>query len=204
MVSSIIVSTAVERKKGPSKATIDSSIARHALSNITVGTKLAVYWPEEDAYYSGIVTTRHQKHCMCTVRYDDGDTETINLAEERFRIVRDGGGYGNNALDNTVAAAVCDVKATMMEKLGEQQKHHFDSRKKMSDDDAGDEPRETQNERSILLSAGNGDLPIPKVVPPQITTSSIGRTPMYGPPTAFLVTDDDYEIYWPKVGNMVE
>mmetsp|Transcript_11645 Transcript_11645/g.24937 ORF Transcript_11645/g.24937 Transcript_11645/m.24937 type:complete len:127 (+) Transcript_11645:147-527(+) len=112
MVSSIIVSTAVERKKGPSKATIDSSIARHALSNITVGTKLAVYWPEEDAYYSGIVTTRHQKHCMCTVRYDDGDTETINLAEEQFRIVHDGGGYG--AIADVVVVVVAAYYATVV------------------------------------------------------------------------------------------
>mmetsp|Transcript_18243 Transcript_18243/g.32943 ORF Transcript_18243/g.32943 Transcript_18243/m.32943 type:complete len:758 (-) Transcript_18243:365-2638(-) len=208
MVSPIVVSTAVERKLGLSKATIDSSSAHHLLSNITMGTKLAIYWPEDDAYYSGIVTTRHQKHCMCTVCYDDGDMETINLAEEQFRIVCGGGGNdgnGNNTLSNTVTAAVCDVKATM-EELGEQQKNDddFDSRKKMLDDDAEDEPRVTQNQRRILVSAGNDDPPIPKVVPPPIITSSIGRIPVSGPHTAFLVSDDDHEIHWPKVGNMVE
>ena len=59
------------------------------LSKITVGTKLSVYWPDDNAYYP----CETKDHCptpasdhVYTLRYEDGETETVDLATEKFRI----------------------------------------------------------------------------------------------------------------------
>jgi DNA mismatch repair protein MSH6 len=71
-----------------------STLAKHRgiLSSITIGTKLAVYWPDDDEYYP-CITRVHRKllgndpgHTY-ELHYDDGAIETIDLSRERFRII---------------------------------------------------------------------------------------------------------------------
>eukprot|EP00581_Thalassiosira_minuscula_P015198 CAMPEP_0183714366 /NCGR_PEP_ID=MMETSP0737-20130205/8898_1 /TAXON_ID=385413 /ORGANISM="Thalassiosira miniscula, Strain CCMP1093" /LENGTH=926 /DNA_ID=CAMNT_0025943275 /DNA_START=152 /DNA_END=2932 /DNA_ORIENTATION=+ len=60
------------------------------LTQVTVGTKIAVHWQAEKKYYPGVVAAHHpndwQAH-VYTINYDDGDVETIDLAIERFRVL---------------------------------------------------------------------------------------------------------------------
>lgn len=65
------------------------------LSRITVGSKILVYWPDDDEYYPGVVASHHPtrvKPHLYKINYEDGDVEKIDLAKERFRIVDDGEG----------------------------------------------------------------------------------------------------------------
>ncbi len=60
------------------------------LKRITVGTRLAVYWPDDKEYYP-CVTTHHRptpnSDYVYTLRYDDSEIETVDLVTERFRII---------------------------------------------------------------------------------------------------------------------
>mmetsp|Transcript_684 Transcript_684/g.1403 ORF Transcript_684/g.1403 Transcript_684/m.1403 type:complete len:95 (-) Transcript_684:126-410(-) len=65
------------------------------LSQITIGTKISIYWPmPDDEWYPAIVAKSRPvpkslsgNHAYYTINYDDGEVETINLAEEQFRII---------------------------------------------------------------------------------------------------------------------
>lgn len=104
---SAVSGTGTGRSTGPS-AVADPD--ERTLSQITLGAKIAVYWPDDDQYYPGIVAARDPtrgRH-VYTIRYDDGELETVDLAAERFRLPE---GDGPAA----VAAAVGRVKATLDE-----------------------------------------------------------------------------------------
>ena len=52
---------------------------------LLVGTRLRVFWPLDSTWYTGVVTAslgdRHR------ILYDDGDTEDLDLAEERYELL---------------------------------------------------------------------------------------------------------------------
>lgn len=79
----------VSKSKSRAKSNISQSQLR-LLKRITVGTRLAVYWPDDREYYP-CVTTHHrptpESEYVYTLRYDDSEIETIDLAMERFRII---------------------------------------------------------------------------------------------------------------------
>ena len=54
---------------------------------VSIGSKIAVYWEEDNAYYPGVVASYKPKFRRYKVLYDDGDVEKLNLTEERFRII---------------------------------------------------------------------------------------------------------------------
>ncbi|KAL7545528.1 hypothetical protein ACHAWF_008869 [Thalassiosira exigua] len=58
----------------------------HLLPQICKGVMLEIYWEEDDKYYPGVVVEHHGGHDY-TIRYDDGEKEKIDMAEEKFRIV---------------------------------------------------------------------------------------------------------------------
>ena len=63
---------------------------RHAidLSQVTVGTRTAIYWENEGQYFSGTVTKMMPlRKKPYHVKYDDGDQEWINFNHERFYII---------------------------------------------------------------------------------------------------------------------
>ena len=58
------------------------------LCNIKVGSRVAVYWDGEDAYFEGTVTRERQNHKRrFFIEYDDGDQEWINFSKQRFHLV---------------------------------------------------------------------------------------------------------------------
>lgn len=50
-----------------------------------LGKKLSVYWPADDAWYSGTVTDHNLSNGQHLVKYDDGEEEWVLLAHERVR-----------------------------------------------------------------------------------------------------------------------
>jgi len=82
-------SDSVSKSKPRAKSIISPSQLR-LLRRITVGTRLAVYWPDDKEYYP-CVTTHHrptpESEYVYTLQYDDSEIETIDLATERFRII---------------------------------------------------------------------------------------------------------------------
>lgn len=56
----------------------------HLLSHVRVGDELEVWWPLDNAYYSGVVgaVLPAGRHRVC---YADGDVEELVLAAEQWR-----------------------------------------------------------------------------------------------------------------------
>ena len=54
-------------------------------SLVQVGRRVAVFWADDDAWYTGLVTAYSKKHRKHTVQYDDGDIEMKNLACAKYR-----------------------------------------------------------------------------------------------------------------------
>jgi monoamine oxidase len=91
-----------KRRKAPIQAKKVAASQMKLLSNIKVGTKLAILWPDDKNYYSGIIKAHHamnpekygsyyeeDKGFVYTIHYEDGTKETLNLAHESFRIIDD-------------------------------------------------------------------------------------------------------------------
>ncbi|KAK3263348.1 hypothetical protein CYMTET_27845 [Cymbomonas tetramitiformis] len=53
---------------------------------VTVGTRLEIYWEDNDEFYPGVVKNFNDDGAALVV-YDDGDEETLNLSEEKFNIL---------------------------------------------------------------------------------------------------------------------
>lgn len=51
-----------------------------------VGDRIKVFWPEEKEWFKGSVT-RVNAGGKCHINYDDGDTEWIQLAEQKWEIL---------------------------------------------------------------------------------------------------------------------
>lgn len=63
------------------------------LSQVDVGSRIEVYWTGDKRYYPGTLASRVLSlgpH-VYEVQYDDGDYHDLDLREERFRILKDGG-----------------------------------------------------------------------------------------------------------------
>lgn len=91
------------KRKAPMEAKRVAASQLKLLSDVKVGTKLAILWPDDEIYYRGIVKAHHSmvsgKYGSCyaeedkgfvyTIDYDDGSEETLNMAHERFHIIKD-------------------------------------------------------------------------------------------------------------------
>lgn len=58
---------------------------RSSASNYTVGTRISVFWPEEETFFQGTVSQVLENGQVC-VDYDDGDKETLDLSKERYKL----------------------------------------------------------------------------------------------------------------------
>ena len=85
-----------------------SNYRRQQLAQLTIGTKLEIYWQDDNVHYPGTVAAHFpnewQQH-IYTIDYDDGESESVDMATERFRILGGtlasasagaGGGDNNN------------------------------------------------------------------------------------------------------------
>eukprot|EP00854_Cymbomonas_tetramitiformis_P034111 gene34111-biopygen13323 len=55
-------------------------------SVVTVGSKIEVFWEDDDCFYPGVVK-EFNKDGKAHVLYDDGDEETLDLSKENFKII---------------------------------------------------------------------------------------------------------------------
>jgi hypothetical protein len=71
----------------PPEATFDWATlpAPNYAQTVQVGTKLSVYWPKDDQYYPGTVTSINRRGFF-KVTYDDGQEETLDLNKEVYRV----------------------------------------------------------------------------------------------------------------------
>jgi len=53
-----------------------------SLKRSLLNHRLTVYWPDDDAWYCGSVVGFEPKEATHAVLYDDGVTESLNIAEE--------------------------------------------------------------------------------------------------------------------------
>jgi hypothetical protein len=60
---------------------------------LTIGTRLDVFWPLDNRYYSGTVTALGSVPAQVSLLYDDDETEWIDLNERDFRLLPAGGGF---------------------------------------------------------------------------------------------------------------
>ncbi|KAL7545746.1 hypothetical protein ACHAWF_009099 [Thalassiosira exigua] len=78
------------------------------LSRVRIGTRVAIYWPNDDLFYHGTVVDHlpndWQRH-VYRIAYDDGEVETIDLAIEKMKILS-GGGEGVAGDEGEGAGAV--------------------------------------------------------------------------------------------------
>ena len=56
-----------------------------------VGKRVEVFWPKDDRYYPGVVTSYTHKKSVFhhTIQYDDGEKEKLNLAKQTWREIDD-------------------------------------------------------------------------------------------------------------------
>jgi hypothetical protein len=93
----------------PSKET-SSAAHLKLLADITVGTRIGVYWPDDDQYYPCTISAHRPKRGKDTghryeLLYDDGGIETIDLSNERFRLLRGHNKNKKNVRDDSDDAA---------------------------------------------------------------------------------------------------
>ncbi|KAK3242625.1 hypothetical protein CYMTET_47689 [Cymbomonas tetramitiformis] len=63
-----------------------SSATSTTASKVTVGTKIEVFWEDDDCFYPGVVKEFNEDG-KAHVLYDDGDEETLDLSKENFKII---------------------------------------------------------------------------------------------------------------------
>ena len=94
-------SVVAQRKAGDDAApddtcvTIDPSSDRSTRSLVNtligVGSRVAVYWDDDDTYYPATVTNSRSRGVPFFLQYDDGEEEWIDLRTHKFRILGDFG-----------------------------------------------------------------------------------------------------------------
>lgn len=82
-----------EQGEGGASSARDAAKSRR-LSQLAVGARIEVYWPDDGVFYAGVISAHHppnewQSH-VYTVNYDDGEVETIDMENERFRVLSAG------------------------------------------------------------------------------------------------------------------
>jgi hypothetical protein len=58
---------------------------------VEIGSRVAVYWPQDNQYYEATVTrVRDKTRLLHFLEYDDGESEWIDLDQNKFRILPKG------------------------------------------------------------------------------------------------------------------
>jgi hypothetical protein len=61
------------------------------MPNVTIGSRISVYWADYDQYYDATVTSKDTtgtKKPLLYLEYDDGDCDWVDLREHTFRLIR--------------------------------------------------------------------------------------------------------------------
>ncbi|CAN4099858.1 unnamed protein product [Withania somnifera] len=78
--------TSAKKKPSSSKYRVTETLQ---CDGSLVGRKIKVWWPLDEAYYEGVVSSYNSSKKKFTVNYTDGDVEKINLSKERWQLVDD-------------------------------------------------------------------------------------------------------------------
>lgn len=68
---------------------------------VKVGDAISVYWPDDRTWYDGEVKSIDAISGTCEVLYNDGERETLNLEEEKYKSK---GGKGEELIDRVLAS----------------------------------------------------------------------------------------------------
>ena len=73
------------RSSQPSPESIDSDWWK----DITPGCRISVYWKADDKYYEATVIKQRGSSSRFHLKYDDGDTEVVDMSQEIFKFVKE-------------------------------------------------------------------------------------------------------------------
>lgn len=76
----------IERKLKDKSTTEEETVSIEKLKEL-VGCRLKVYWPNDKAWYKGVVAKFHPGSRKHIIKYDDGDEETLYLPNEKYKIL---------------------------------------------------------------------------------------------------------------------
>jgi hypothetical protein len=78
------------RKKLKVSKDTNSDIRNSELTQIKVGTRVAVWWPDDRRYYEGVVSKKQSEASWRPfyLEYDDGEAEWIDFRQHKFKILR--------------------------------------------------------------------------------------------------------------------
>jgi DNA mismatch repair protein MSH6 len=72
----------------PSAAAASASNLKAPWQQVSIGSRVEVYWPDDKTYYAASVTgQQHIGKSVFTLAYDDGEVERVDLSTENFRIL---------------------------------------------------------------------------------------------------------------------
>ncbi|KAL6331445.1 hypothetical protein AAG906_011384 [Vitis piasezkii] len=78
--------TQSKRKRTPGKEASGSHDDKSPGEEL-VGSKIKVWWPDDEAFYEGVIDSFDPKESKHKVLYADGDVEVLILKEERYKLV---------------------------------------------------------------------------------------------------------------------
>ena len=116
-------------------STSSSAVAEPCLSSIVVGTRIEVYWPDDDEYYVATVTVIQQAtpNMIYTLRYDDGEVETLDLSRETWRIA------SSQKKPSEISRKDNDKRRIIVEREGEETDEYEFLADASDEEDTGDE-----------------------------------------------------------------
>jgi hypothetical protein len=129
------------KPKTNATTTTNNKTAKPSL--LTTGTRVEVYWPDDDAYYADTVTKVRQRQHQTTyyLEYEeDGQCEWIDLSTETYRILSNGNASAND--DPAAAAAAAGLPPLKQQQQESNKRRVFNSMtktiatRKLSLDDA--------------------------------------------------------------------
>ncbi|XP_042007075.1 protein starmaker-like isoform X1 [Salvia splendens] len=78
--------TSTKRKNNPGK---EKASETRELGENLVGSKVEVWWPEDQLYYEGVIDSFDSAKKKHRVLYNDGDEEILNLKKEEWRFLNE-------------------------------------------------------------------------------------------------------------------
>jgi DNA mismatch repair protein MSH6 len=108
--------------------TNNDKAATTATAPLTTGTRVEVYWPDDDLYYAATITRLRQRQQQTTsyLEYEDGQCEWIDLSTETYRVL--------SSADPAAAAAAAG--AHQQYESNKRRRIHLDDNEDDSDEEA--------------------------------------------------------------------
>nr|CAD1825652.1 unnamed protein product [Ananas comosus var. bracteatus] len=79
-----------KKKRGHGSEEASASRQKKDLNERLVGSRIKVWWPEDQTFYDGSVESFDPSSKMHKIVYDDGDVEILRLKKERWELIEGG------------------------------------------------------------------------------------------------------------------